>query len=88
MLSNGSGGRPDTDPLGILHKSIAGRYWPVRVADRPITVRYRFIKNTSWGDPDKSSPMLRLIRNCFVRICDKDHFRMLRPNSDLSELSS
>ena len=29
-------------------KSIAGRYWPVWVADRPITARYRFIKNASW----------------------------------------
>ena len=27
----------------ILHKSIAGRYRPVRVADGPITARYRFM---------------------------------------------
>ena len=27
----------------ILHKSIAGRYRPVVVADGPITARYRFI---------------------------------------------
>ena len=32
----------------ILHKSIAGRYRSVRVADGPITARYRFIKNASW----------------------------------------
>ena len=32
----------------ILHKSIAGRYRPVRVTDGPITARYRFIKNASW----------------------------------------
>ena len=36
-------------PVSILYKSIAGRYRPVRVADGPITVRYRFIKNASWG---------------------------------------
>ena len=34
-------------PVSILHKSIAGRYRPVRVADGPITVRCRFIKNAS-----------------------------------------
>ena len=33
---------------GILYKSIAGRYRPVRVADGPITARYRFIKDASW----------------------------------------
>ena len=32
----------------ILYKSIADRYWPVRVADGPITARYRFVKNASW----------------------------------------
>ena len=36
-------------PVSILYKSIAGRYWLVRVADGPITARYRFIKNAS-GD--------------------------------------
>ena len=30
-------------PVSILHKSIAGRYRPVRVADGPITARYRFM---------------------------------------------
>ena len=34
-------------PAGNLYKSIAGRYRPVRVADGPITTRYRFIKNAS-----------------------------------------
>ena len=38
----------ETIPVSILHNSIAGRYRPVRVADGPITVRCRFIKNTSW----------------------------------------
>ena len=31
-------------PASILYKSIAGRYRPVRVADGPITARYRCIK--------------------------------------------
>ena len=35
--------------LSILYKSIADRYRPVRVADGPITARYRFVKNASWG---------------------------------------
>ena len=30
-------------PASILHKSIAGRYRPVRVADGPITARCRFM---------------------------------------------
>ena len=34
--------------VNILHKSIAGRYRPVRVADGPITARCRFITNASW----------------------------------------
>ena len=35
------------NPVSVLHKSIAGRYRPVRVADGPITARCRFINNTS-----------------------------------------
>ena len=35
-------------PASSLYKSIAGRYRPVRVADGPITARYRFIKNVYW----------------------------------------
>ena len=35
-------------PVSILYKPIADRYRPVRVADGPITARYRFLKNTSW----------------------------------------
>ena len=34
-------------PVNILHKSIAGRYRPVRVADGPITARYRFMYSAS-----------------------------------------
>ena len=37
-------------PVSSLHKSIAGRYRPVRVADGPITARHRFIKNASLGN--------------------------------------
>ena len=33
--------------MSILYKSKAGRYRPVRVAEGPITARYRFIKNAS-----------------------------------------
>ena len=36
-------------PVSILHKSIADRYRPVRVADGSITARCRFIKkNAKW----------------------------------------
>ena len=36
-------------PVSILYKSIADRYRLVRVADGPITARYRFMKkNASW----------------------------------------
>ena len=37
-------------PVSILHKSTAGRYRPVRVADGPITARCRFMKKASWVD--------------------------------------
>ena len=39
-------------PVSILYKSIAGRYRHARVADGPITARYRFIKNASWEVPN------------------------------------
>ena len=39
---------PVTIPASILYKSIAGRYWPVRYPDGPITARYRFLKNAFW----------------------------------------
>ena len=45
-------------PASILYKSIAGRYRPVRVADGPITARYRFIKNASW---DRSVSVFTLL---------------------------
>ena len=37
-----------TSSASIQHKSIAGRYRPVRVADGPIKARCRFINNASW----------------------------------------
>ena len=37
----------DYSLVSILHKSIAGRYRPVRVADGPMTARCRFTKNAS-----------------------------------------
>ena len=45
---NENSSRKHAYPVSILFKSIAGRYRPVRVADGPITARYRFIKNASW----------------------------------------
>ena len=48
-------GKEDTDyPVSILYKSIAGRYRPVRVADGPITARYRFRKNATLVDSFKA----------------------------------
>ena len=32
-----------SNPVSILHKSIAGRLRPVRVADGPLTARCRFM---------------------------------------------
>ena len=36
------------NPASILHKSIEGRYRPVRYPDGPITARYRFLQNAYW----------------------------------------
>ena len=46
-------------PGSILYKSIAGRYRPVRIADGPITVCFRFIKNATW------------VGSCFVAVVYK-----------------
>ena len=35
-------------PVSILSKSISRRHRPVRVADGPMTARYRFTENASW----------------------------------------
>ena len=57
-------------PVSSLHKSIAGRYWHVRVADRPITARCRFIKNASWGSvPTDRSKAGFVLQFFFVRAC-------------------
>ena len=45
------------NPVSILHKSKAGRYRPVRVADGPITARCRFMKNASWEVPYTSTKL-------------------------------
>ena len=47
-------------PVSILYKFIAGRYRPVRVADGPMTARYRFIKNASWDGPARKFVILFL----------------------------
>ena len=49
--------------VSILHKSIAGRYWPLRVADGPITARCRFIKNASWV---RSAKVLMRLCGCIA----------------------
>ena len=45
IYHNGPTNMSELDKIipSILHKSIAGRYRPVRVADGPITARYRFM---------------------------------------------
>ena len=60
---------PHGFPVSILYKSIAVRYRPVRVADGPLTVRYRFIKNASWVDASlnlNSSSSLNLLMRFYV----------------------
>ena len=39
----------EPSPVSIFYKFIVGRYRPVRVADGPITARYRFIKTANWA---------------------------------------
>ena len=48
--------------VSILHKSTAGRYWPVRVADGPMTARYGIIKNASW----EAAPLM-VLKQVFTR---------------------
>ena len=45
-------------PVSILRKSISGRHRPVRVADGPMTARYRFTQNASW-----------VITTCLLCLC-------------------
>ena len=49
-----------TSPLSILYKSIAGCYRPVRVADGPITARWRFVKNASCEGSDQAIRIVRM----------------------------
>ena len=58
---------PSGFPVSILYKSMAGRYRPVRVADGPITARYRFIKNASWENSVVRSEVVPLLQLFFVR---------------------
>ena len=53
-------------PVSILHKSTAGRYRPVRVADRPITARCRFLKNDNWVTSN-FQPIKLLDRSCWYK---------------------
>ena len=55
------------NPVSILYKSIAGRYRPVRVADGPITARYRF--NASW---EVTNSTYRLILKALIKIAADD----------------
>ena len=57
------------DPVSILYKSIADRYRPVRVADGPITTRYRFIKNTSGEKLPgfENTPLLLIIGSTLIQ---------------------
>ena len=69
-----------TFPVSILYKSISGRYRPVRVADGPITARYRFIKNASWVITCNGRRFLRLRSSCSIfssggpRSLEQNHF--------------
>ena len=52
-------GEETNNPVSILYKSTAGRYRSIRVADGPITARYRFIKNAYWEDSPGFGPQLQ-----------------------------
>ena len=54
-------------PVNILHKSIAGVYWPVRVADGPITARCRFMRNASCA---VTIVYKDYVRDCIVHFSD------------------
>ena len=61
-------------PGSILYKSTSGRYRPVRVADGPITARYRLIKNASWGGYVR---MYVLLYECvYIRTYVRDPVRL------------
>ena len=57
-------------PVSILYKSKTGRYRPVRVADGPITARYRFIKNAIgvWMYQNSQKKKKKKKKNVFFQI--------------------
>ena len=66
-------------PVSILYKSIAGRSRPVRVADGPITARYRFIKNASWVIADaylyyNQYSQTKVVFGAYTNSVEPDHF--------------
>ena len=58
-----------TIPKIILHRSIAGRYRPVKLADGPITARCRVIKNASWDQTyaQRLVKLVNIIQNSLTR---------------------
>ena len=60
-------------PVSILHKSIPGCYWPIRIADRLKTARCRFIKNASW------------VYGIYPQYCGTDQPEQCRSRSDATE---
>ena len=71
-LTNANNNGPG-HPVSILHKSIAGRYRPVRVADGPKTTRYKFMQNASWACRTICYPSLFYIEIfCNVKVNSKD----------------
>ena len=71
-------------PVSILYKTIAGRYRPVRVADGPITARYRFIKNASWGRLYVLPKNQDVLRTAFENIQRLQLFKEIIENSELT----
>ena len=51
-------------PVSILHKFIAGRYRPVRVAERPMTACCKFIKNARLSAAVQPARMSRVFTGC------------------------
>ena len=54
----------ESHPVSILHKSMAGHYRPVKIADEPITARCRFMKKASWDN--FSFKTSETMQNCFL----------------------
>ena len=71
--------------VSILYKSIAGRYRPVRVADGPITARYRFIRNANLVVPVSSwfIQQVRVIIIAIAPITQVTHVRSMRKETKI-----